>query len=144
MGCDGSHNEDKTVPVSVEDAQMNDAISKAKASLSSFIEILKSPKPGQKYFLVKGRFVSGEEVEHIWVADISFDGRSFQGVIANEPKSIKDLKFKQPITVNSSDVSDWMYVQNGKLVGGFTSRLLRDRKTDEQRREEDLQLPYRY
>lgn len=32
-------------------------------------------------------------------------------------------------------ISDWMFVQNGKLVGGYTSKVLRNRMSAQQRRQ---------
>jgi uncharacterized protein YegJ (DUF2314 family) len=97
---------------------MNTAISKAQSTLTNFIATLASPQANQKYFLVKGKFTSGEAVEHIWAADVIFDGKVFRGVIANEPEIIKGLFYKQSVEVQPTQVSDWMSVQDGKLVGG--------------------------
>ena len=123
---------------------MNAAIAKAQATLSNFIAALSSPQTNQQYFLVKGRFTAGDVVEHIWVADVTFDGKVFRGVIANDPESIPNLAFKQPVDVSLAQVSDWMYVQDGKLVGGYTSRVLRNRMSEGERKELDAKIPYRY
>jgi uncharacterized protein YegJ (DUF2314 family) len=37
-----------------------------------------------------------------------------------------------------------MYVDNGTLVGGYTTRLLRKRLTPEERKELDARVPYRF
>ena len=106
--------------------------------------VFRNPKTNQQYFLVKGKFTAGEVVEHIWVADLRYDGELFHGVIANEPESLSNLRFKQPVEVQLGQISDWMFVQDGKLVGGYTSRVLRKRMTAQQRRELDAHIPYRY
>ncbi len=132
---------DPIVKVALGDPEMTQAITKAQATLDRFIASLRSPKSWQQSFLVKGRFTTLGEVEHIWVADISFDGRLFHGVLANEPR-LPGLKFKQLVTVSREDVSDWMYIANNKLVGGYTIRVLRKRQSKEEREREDASRPY--
>lgn len=120
---------------------MNMAIAKARATLGKFIAALNAPKSWQKSFLIKGKFTVLGEVEHIWIADIYYDGKAFHGVLANEP-SLPGLKFKQEVTVSRDDVSDWMYIANGKLVGGYTTRELRRRQSKEERERNDAASPY--
>ena len=142
VGCKKS--DDPVVKVKAEDVEMNTAISVAQASITNFLAAFRNPQTNQQYFLVKGKFTAGEVVEHIWVADLRYDGGVFHGVIANEPQSISGLGFKQPVAVPLGRISDWMFVQDGKLMGGFTSRLLRTRMTAQRRQEADAQNPYRY
>jgi uncharacterized protein YegJ (DUF2314 family) len=127
-----------------DDPEMNEAIAQAQGTLTNFLAALAAPKTNQDYFLIKGRFTAGDRVEHIWVADIEFTNKVFRGVLANEPNRIPGLSFKQAVEVESAQVSDWMYVEDGKLVGGYTSRVVRKRMTPEQRRRQDVNLPYRY
>ncbi len=136
--------DDRVVAVKQEDAEMNAAMAKAQTTLTSFIAVLSFPQTNQQYFLIKGKFTAGDMVEHIWVADVTFDGKMFRGVLANDPESIPSLSFKQPVEVQPAQVSDWMFVQDGRLVGGYTSRILRNRMTEEERRQLDAKIPYRY
>jgi len=59
---------------------------RASNTLNEFIERFTHPRTSDKWFLVKGRFTYEGRVEHIWVADLVFDGKVFLGVLANEPK----------------------------------------------------------
>jgi uncharacterized protein YegJ (DUF2314 family) len=141
-GCKKS--EDTVVQVRGEDSEMNAAISDARASLTNFMAAFQNRGTNQQYFLVKGKFVAGDEFEHIWVADLTYDGNTFHGVIANEPERVTGLRFKQPVEVHMEQISDWMFVQDGKLVGGYTSRVLRNRMSVQQRREMDASVPYSF
>jgi uncharacterized protein YegJ (DUF2314 family) len=85
----------------------------------------------------------GDQVEHIWLADLDFSRPKPRGVVANEPK-IQGLRFKHPVDFDPAYVSDWMYVDNGTLVGGYTTRVLRKRLTPEERKELDARVPYRF
>ena len=40
-------------------------------------------------------------------------------------------------------ISDWMYVEDGKLVGGYTLRVVRDSLTEEQQAAFDSNLPFK-
>jgi uncharacterized protein YegJ (DUF2314 family) len=142
VGC--MRSDDPVVKVPEEDSEMNAAISAAQTSITNFMAVFRSPQTNQQYFLIKAKFTAGGVVEHIWVADLRYDGSMFHGVIANEPQSIPGLRFKQAVEVQQGQISDWMFVQDGKLVGGYTSRVLRKRMTDQQRRELDANIPYRY
>jgi uncharacterized protein YegJ (DUF2314 family) len=142
VGCRKS--DDPVVKVRAEDSEMNAAISTAQASITNFMAVFRNPQTNQQYFLIKAKFTSGDVVEHIWVADLRYDGSVFHGVIANEPESISGLKFKQPVEVQLGQISDWMFVQDGKLVGGYTSRVLRRRMTAQQRQDLDAHIPYSY
>jgi uncharacterized protein YegJ (DUF2314 family) len=127
VGCSSRRwDEDKVTSVADDDARMNAAIAKAKATVDTFIAALKSPKPGQKDFSVKMPFVDGEHTEHMWLAPVSYDGKVFRGIVNNEPQSVKNVRLGQEVEVAPPGISDWMYVENGKIVGGRTIRVLRE------------------
>jgi uncharacterized protein YegJ (DUF2314 family) len=44
-------------------------------------------------------------------------------VVANEPR-IKGLSYMERVSFLPAQITDWMYMQDGKLVGGFTTRVL--------------------
>ena len=82
-------------------------------------------------------------MEHIWLADLNFSGPKPRGVIANEPR-MDSLRFMEEVTFDPSDVTDWMYVEGGRLVGGYTTRLIRDRMSPEERKEFDASAPFKF
>ena len=108
------------VNVAEENKAMDRAVEMAQKTVKTFIAILRSPKGSQSRFAVKKPFVEGEKVEHIWLTEISFDGRLFHGKVDNEPVDLKGARLGQEVTVASNEISDWMYVQDGRLVGGYT------------------------
>ena len=115
------------IRVDSDNKKINAAIQQARLTVGDFITALQSPKTGESSFAVKKRFpIKGDNAEHIWLSDVSFDGKQFHGKINNEPVDAKGVKLGEPATVAPSDISDWMYVRNGKLVGGYTIRALYD------------------
>jgi len=110
-----------------EDERMKWAIEKAGLTLWYFEKSLKSPVAGQEYFSIKVMIEDSGKVEHIWLTAPDFDeeGNLF-GEVGNEPVQVKTVKLGQKIGVMRSLISDWMIVENGRLVGGYTIRAIRE------------------
>lgn len=92
-----------------------------------FEECLVSPKPNQQYFSIKVKIDDGTNIEHIWLTEPSFDeeGNLF-GVVGNQPLDVKNVALHQKIGIDRNLISDWMIIQNGRLIGGYTIRAIRD------------------
>ncbi len=141
-GCGGTTPPDRMTIVPDDDPQMNAAIQKARAGVDAFIAALKSPKATQSGFSIKFPFKDGKETEHIWLSPITFDGGKFHGVVNNDPELVKNVKLGQKVTALPNEISDWMYVENGKLVGGETLRVLRAKMSESERAEFDKSVPF--
>lgn len=133
---------DPIIPFESQDSGMNQAIEQARRTLPKFLDAFSHPTGDQASFLLKVRFQSGGENEHIWLADLDLSKSRLQGTIANEPK-LRGLAFMQRVTFRMSDVSDWMYVQSGYLVGGYTTRLIRSRLSAQERAAMDSETPFK-
>lgn len=134
---------DRTVSFSPEDDEMETAIGEAKSNFGQFIEAYRHPTEQQTSFLVKVVFDEGEQREHLWLADLDFSGENRSEVIANEP-NLPSLKFMERVAFAPSYISDWMFIEDGYLVGGFTTRVIRGRMTSEERQHYDAQAPYKF
>ena len=108
--------------VADRDAEMKSAVRQARGSVDTFIAALRNPAPKQHDFEVKKPFVQGNEVEHIWLSNVTYSGHRFNGNVDNHPRIIKGLKYGQRVSVNPDEISDWAYIDNGRLVGGYTIR----------------------
>ena len=126
-----------------EDAQIKFAIEEATNSLQVFFDAYSNPNPNQKGFLLKVQFQDGEKTEHIWMADIDASVFPLEGTIANEPE-IGDLKFMQRTTFHPSQITDWMYVEGGYLIGGYTIQAIRSGLSKDERREYDAAAPFKF
>lgn len=115
------------------DSAMNMAMEKARHTLRYFRESLLNPRPDQMAFSLKARIVDGNMVEHIWLNEMSFDDDGlYYGVVNNEPIDVKNVKLGARIGIAGEDVSDWLIVENGRLIGGYTIRAYRDGLPDDQ------------
>lgn len=116
--------EDKVVAFSSEDANMNAAIAKARASLPQFWEKFAKPAANETDFGVKLGISDGTQTEHFWCSDIQGDAKSATCAIANEPQLVFKVKMGERVTIEPVIISDWMYRQNGKIKGGETIRVI--------------------
>lgn len=115
------------IDIQSEDDKMNWAMEKARLTLHYFEESLSNPSSNQQYFSIKVRIVDGDKVEHIWLTEPSFDSEgNLFGIVGNEPIDVSTVKLNQKVGIDRSLVSDWMIIENGRLIGGYTIRAIRD------------------
>jgi uncharacterized protein YegJ (DUF2314 family) len=130
------------VGVRSEDAAMNAAMRTARSTVQTFITALKAQKPGQLEFAVKKRFSDSYGDEHMWIGDLRYDGKAFHGRLNNRPVDVRAIKLGDAVTVAPDEISDWMYVDNGKLVGGYTIRVLVDKLPPNERKQVEQESGY--
>ena len=131
------------VHVPDKDPEMDKAIQTARDSVDTFIAALKAPAAGQGNFTVKKPFKDGEQVEHIWLSNATFDGTQFSGRVDNEPVDVKNVKLGQTATAAKNEISDWFYIENGKLVGGYTIRALYSRMPPDEKKDFDAHAGFK-
>lgn len=130
------------VNVPDNDKAMEHAVEQARHSLGFFLSALQAKKGEDVSFAVKKPFVDGDKVEQLWVSDLTFDGQNFHGRINNKPLDVQNVKLDQKVTVAPADLTDWMFVKNGKLMGGYTTRVLYARLSPEQQARFDEQAEF--
>ena len=122
---------------------MEAAIAAAKQSIGQFLKAFVRPAKNQKSFLVKAAFIEGQQQEHIWLADLDFKSKPPRGVVGNEP-ALPGIKFMQVVEFHPSQITDWMYIEDGYLVGGYTTRVIRKLMSPEERIAYDERAPYKF
>ena len=109
-----------------EDERMNWGMEKARLTLHYFEDCLSNPKEGQHYFSIKARVEDGNKVEHIWLTEPNFDeDGTIYGIISNKPIDVTTVSINEKIGIKKEYVSDWMIIENGRLIGGYTIRAIR-------------------
>ncbi|MEZ4951695.1 MAG: DUF2314 domain-containing protein [Saprospiraceae bacterium] len=120
-------NQPDVVDIQNQDEKMNWAMEKSRLTLHYFKKCLKNPNPDQQYFSIKVRIEDKGKVEHIWLNEPTFDNdNNLFGIVGNKPIDVDSIKQNQKIGVEEEQVSDWMIVENGRLIGGYTIRAIRD------------------
>jgi uncharacterized protein YegJ (DUF2314 family) len=118
-----------------DDATMDRAVKKARETQKTFVAALQNPKPTHRGFAVKKGFPTpGGGEEHIWIGQPKWDGKQFRGTIDNEPVDTKAVKLGDTVTVKPEELSDWMYLDGKKVIGGYTLRVLHFQSTPEEQR----------
>ena len=119
-----SNSTDPIISVKSDDAEMNAAIAKARSLLPQFWQIFDKPEHGETDFSIKVEITENDQHEHFWVKDIERkDGKIF-ATIDNDPEVVHNVKLGQHIQVNEADISDWLYIRDGKMYGNYTLRVL--------------------
>jgi uncharacterized protein YegJ (DUF2314 family) len=139
----GTEPEYYQVPRDQHHAAMRSAVKEARKTVKNFINALQHPGPGQQDFEVKKPFIQGSDVEHIWLSDVKFINHHFEGRIDNQPRKITGVKLGQIVSVEPKDISDWLYIDNGKLVGGYTVRVHYSELSPEQKQVFDRQADFK-
>lgn len=127
VGCSKTthaNSDDPVTSIPHDDAEMNAAIAKARETLPKFWAAFDHPEPGQDMFSLKVKITDGKEVEHFWTEKVEKkDGKIF-ATIGNDAELVHNVKMGDRIEVPESDISDWFYLQNRKMVGNYTIRVL--------------------
>ena len=135
----GTHGEAGSAAVEAQDREMNAAMAEARRTLDEFERRLANPTPTQSMAIIKGRFTEGDLVEHMWLGQIQVTPEGYRGVLGNDPYELTTVKAGETLSLARSDISDWIVVDDGKLVGGYTMRVLRSRLPENERAAFDAQ-----
>jgi uncharacterized protein YegJ (DUF2314 family) len=137
-----ANSEDEIYSTSSEDEEMNKAVDAAKSTLQLFEKAFRSKKYDQTSFVLKVRFASPKGFEHIWANNIEMKKDNYYGTVNSIPESTTEVKKGEKIKIEKDNITDWLYNDNGKLRGGYTIKVIRNRMTKEERKQfdEELQL----
>lgn len=109
------------VDVRTTDPEMNTAIARARGTLPTFWASYDAPKPSETGHALKVRFSTRRGGEHIWIGDVKkLPNATYSGLFANEPRDLPGKRAGDAVKFSEADISDWMFMRNGKIVGGET------------------------
>lgn len=132
-----------TYTVNSEDPEMAKTIETAKQTLNLFDGALQNRNDSMNNFSLKLRFAITNGGKQLWIDDIQIEKGNYVGVTGNRPYRVKGLRLGDTIKVNKPDITDWMYLENNILHGGYTTRLLRNRMGAGERKEFDAATVYK-
>jgi uncharacterized protein YegJ (DUF2314 family) len=115
------------IHIADDDERMNWAIEKANATLHYFQHSLLTPQSHQEYFSVKVLISDGDNREHLWLTSPSFDEEgNLYGIVGNKPVYVHSVSVNQKIGIDPRFITDWMIIEEGRLMGGYTIRAIRE------------------
>jgi uncharacterized protein YegJ (DUF2314 family) len=116
--------DDRVIGVSKDDVEMNQAMADARAHLPHFWQVMAEAKSGEEDFSIKVRITDGTNVEYFWCTDLKIEKGAVTAEVGNDPELVKTVEAGQRIPVKESDIVDWLYMKNDKMIGNYTSRPL--------------------
>lgn len=129
--------------VEQENKRMTKAIDSANRTIARFDRALKSGNPGFRDFSLKVRFnMPDGGGEHMWLNRITWSTGNYYGVVDSYPEYTEEVKQGDTLLISKERISDWMYVDDDTLRGGFTLRVIRDEMTAEEKKQLDASLDY--
>ncbi len=105
-----------------DESEMAAATERAVKEVDAFISDLNTGR--SMGYAVKAPIKDNGETEHFWLTEVTFDGAKFTGTIDNEPGMVSNVKMGQKWTLGKMEISDWMYIRDGKMYGNYTLRPL--------------------
>jgi uncharacterized protein YegJ (DUF2314 family) len=122
---------DGVVTIASADSRLVAAKARAAATLDTFLAAALGPRPGTSKHAVKIALRDDDATEVFWVKDLKrgADGR-FTGRLDNKPTLVKTVKEGQSLSFGRGDIVDWVYMENGRMVGNHTICVLLDETTE--------------
>jgi uncharacterized protein YegJ (DUF2314 family) len=116
---------DPVIAVDSEDAEMKAAIARARGTLPTFWASYGAPTQAETGHSLKVGLPGSDHAEHIWVEDIKkLPNGSYSGRFANDPRDLPGKRAGDLVEFAQADISDWMFMRKGKIVGGETIKPL--------------------
>jgi uncharacterized protein YegJ (DUF2314 family) len=129
--------------VTEEDEAMNLAIMKAKNTIAEFDKALESHNTAYVSFAVKKRYrTTASGGEHMWIGGIRVENGLYRGTVNNDAEQTTEVKYGDTVTVRKDEITDWMYLDNNVLKGGYTIRAIRNKMTKQERLKMDGELGF--
>jgi uncharacterized protein YegJ (DUF2314 family) len=120
----GCSKQDKVVNVADDDPEMLAAIAKARSTLPQFWQAFEKRERGESNFSLKVKITGKNGTEHFWLTEIERKDGKLLGTINNNPDIVRNVKIGDRMPIPEADISDWLYMRDGKLVGNYTLRVL--------------------
>lgn len=120
----GCSRQDRVVNVDADDPEMTAAIAKARETLPHFWAVFANPTRGETNFSLKVKITDKQGTEHFWATDIEARDGKTVGTISNEPNVVRRVKLGDRIDIPQADISDWLYLREGKMIGNYTVKAL--------------------
>jgi uncharacterized protein YegJ (DUF2314 family) len=110
------------------------AFKKARGTLPQFLKLALAPPPNSRGFAVKIGipYDDRRNAEFFWITPFKPQGDKYVGNINNTPRSAKTVKLGQTIEFTETEIVDWLYQENGRMVGNYTACALLKREPPQQ------------
>lgn len=121
------------LPSDADDADLQAATAEARRRWPQFTNAYANKRPEQ-IFAVKVPFREGEFTEFMWIKILKIKGEFLQGVLDNDPVNLKRFKRGTRVRLRVRALTDWMYTEGERRVGGFTNEALNEARREREAR----------
>ncbi|NIR31027.1 MAG: DUF2314 domain-containing protein [Gammaproteobacteria bacterium] len=128
--------------IPLTDEEMFQAATRARQTARDFIDASSNPAAGMEMFSVRVPVRYRDVVEHLWIDNPVYDGQSFVGTLSVDAIEVPGYCKGRKVKIDREHISDWMYVKDGRLVGGYTIRLHYSRQPNRVRKSLRDEFPF--
>jgi uncharacterized protein YegJ (DUF2314 family) len=129
------NDDDPVYSVEADDRAMNAAVTKAALMYNQFLDAFNSGDTSLSGFSVKMKFPYDDGNEHMWLSGFFYKRDTLYGVLDSEPYYISDVTLGDTLAIDKSRVTDWLYVKDNKMVGGYTIKVLYNKMSPAEKRQ---------
>ena len=118
-----------------DDPDIRAAMEKARATTGEFLAALQKPAPNQKQFMVRKAYPTREagKQQILWINQITYDGTLLHGVADDKTAAVgAGIPLDGKVAFPPAEICDWMFNEDGKAVGGFMLRALKNKMTEDE------------
>jgi uncharacterized protein YegJ (DUF2314 family) len=123
------------IEVEQSDKELERIADNAQRALPTFFRNLTRPEAGADNFYVKYPLTDDDgNIEQVWLGNVHLNGGIYFGRLANTTKRLESRKGGS-IIIDTDKITDWMYIQDGKIIGGRSIKYLLEKIPETQRSE---------
>lgn len=131
------------LPADAYEQEFERAVQQAKDTFPDFVERFQNPRGARTFAAIKIRFENPDQTfEDIWMDTLTYEAGIFTGAVGDDLPQLR-LQFGERIPVPLEDMLDWMIVEDGKLIGGYTIKLTYRYMSEEEKRRFLESIDYR-
>lgn len=117
--------EPPVVAIGPDSEKLQEAEEEARRRWPEFLSAFHEKDPSREDFAVKAPFETPNgEMEHMWVMVEQVEGDIIRGSLGNDPIHVRSLAAGSHVELEKDRISDWVYMEEGEMVGGFSMKVL--------------------
>lgn len=120
--CGCGSKPDTLVDGEYDQREMDWAIARARHETGWFLSQMQAGQGSD--WSVKAPIEDGGRVEHFWLTNIAYRDGRFTGLIGNDPGVVSNVSFGDEWSIGAAQISDWMFLRDGRMYGNYTIRPL--------------------
>lgn len=130
----GAEASDPVVFFDPDDPEMAEAVKGARETLDNVLErVATGGLPAEALSLKVAIPKDGGGHENIWLeAIVQLDETTFEGLLANAPHALPDMAQGDRHRFAHEEITDWLFVANGRMHGAYTLRVMLPRMPEAQ------------